>query len=159
MNNTYTEEKIKNTHKNTYKILEDFFKFKNLVFYKREEKNSIIFLLPYRFSANGEKFVVEINISVSRESALCRIGFTETLNMDVDFGKELLDMNSELIEGKLSVVSDSDQVSFNTIFYVFDKTDIENMYNKYLYNCLLTYYKLCQKNIIERCDTPTDHEE
>lgn len=146
-----TKEKIKTTSQ----ILEDFFNKNDLVFYKREEKSSTIFLLPYRISK--QKLRVDIRILAIDNSNMCRMSFTKRLNLtNNDFSEELLNMNSELINGNLSVASNSKHVLFNVNFSIDDEENVKKEYEKNLYMCFGVLTKLYNKDIIEK---QTDNEE
>lgn len=127
-------------------ILENYFKEKDLVYYKREEDQVTIFLLPY--SIKDRKIRIDIHVFVY-PSNLCRMNFKSRLNPEGDFSKELLDMNSKLINGNLSVESDSDFVSFNTNFSVEDSFHINDLYRGNLFECLSVLRDLLDKNIIK----------
>lgn len=145
-----SETNAKMNKKNTYELLEDYLKKENLIFYKREEKEIVIFLLPYRFRNEGKTYTVRIEVRVSNKSTLCRIGFRAKLNLEKEFEKELLAMNSELIDGNLSVASNSDKVSFVTSFSLTSETDIEKIYKKHLYKCLSVLVTLYDREIIKK---------
>lgn len=140
-----TKEKIKTTSE----ILEEFFNKNDLVFYKRKEKSSTIFLLPYRISK--QKLTVDINVLVIENSNMCRMSFRKRLNLENnDLSEELLNMNAELINGNLSVVSNSKHVLFNINFTVADEEDVKKEYEKNLYICFGILRELYNKNIIEK---------
>ena len=44
------------------------------------------------------------------------MSFSYELNKNTDYSKELLDMNSKLVNGRLSVEKDSNQVTYATNF-------------------------------------------
>ena len=142
MTQTLTKEKI-----NTSRIIEDYLSEKKLVFYKRQEQNMDIFLIPYRIT--NKKIVVNINLYTFKDTDLCRMNFKYKLNTDDDFSKELLDMNAKIVNGNLSVESNSNFVTFNTDFVLKKDSDINNLYTNVLYKCFLTLFELKEKNIIE----------
>jgi hypothetical protein len=142
MTQTLTKEKI-----NTSRIIEDYLSEKKLVFYKRQEQNMDIFLIPYRIT--NKKIVVNINLYTFKDTDLCRMNFKYKLNTDDDFSKELLDMNAKIVNGNLSVESNSNFVTFNTDFVLTKNSDINNLYTNVLYKCFLTLFELKEKNIIE----------
>lgn len=139
---TLTKEKI-----NTSLIIENYLTEKKLVFYKRQEQDMDIFLIPYRIT--NKKIVVNINLYTFKDTDLCRMNFKYKLNTDNDFSKELLDMNAKIVNGNLSVESNSDFVTFSTDFVLTENSDIANLYTKVLYKCFRILLELKDKNIIE----------
>lgn len=139
-------QKITKEKTNTSMVLLDYFKKNNYIFYERNEKDSILFLLPYRLQ---KIFRVDINIVTISNSNLCRMNFKSKLNPNNDSSKELLDMNSELIDGNLSVATDSNYVSFNINFTLTENDDVDEIYKIHLQQCFSVFYKLQDRNIIE----------
>lgn len=142
MSQTLTKEKPK-----TSAIIEEYLNQKDIIFYKREEEETTIFLLPYRIRSQNLR--VDINLFTFPDSNLCRMGFNYKLNSKKDSGRELLDMNSKLANGNLSVASDSNHVSFITNFLLAEDTEIDITYTKTLYLCFTVLLELQEKDIIE----------
>lgn len=142
MGRTLTKEET-----NTTSIIEDYLSEKKLVFYKRQEQDMDIFLIPYRIT--NKKIEVNINLYTFKDTNLCRMNFKYKLNSDGDFSKELLDMNSEIVNGNLSVETNSDFVTFNTDFVLTEDSDMGNLYTEALYKCFYILLVLKNKNIIE----------
>ena len=136
------------TSSNNTKIFEDFLQKNKLVFYKRVNKSSTIFLLPY--SLTGEKIKVNIRVTIFHTHNLCRMSFNRKLNTEHDYNRELLEMNSELLNGTLSIVQNSNIVSFavNFIFYTYD--DLEHIFKDNLITCFSVLVNLYNKNIINK---------
>lgn len=133
---------MNNTADEIIKFLEN----NELVFYKRDMENSeVIILLPYRFSSiNLEQ---SFTIYADNISDTYKMGFSCKLNPAKDSSKELLNMNSELNNGSLSVPPESDEVTYMATF-AFKAPYTKNEYEKNLYTCLAVLLKLKDKDIV-----------
>lgn len=140
-------KKIANERKNAAEILERYFETNNMIFYKRETESLIIFLLPYYIEKQDIRF--DIKVSTFCEEDTCRMSFSCELNTDRDFSKELLNMNSDLINGNLSVEKDSNQVTYSIIFDLENEMDVEKLYNKNLELCLSVLASLYKNKIVK----------
>lgn len=134
--------------KNLTKVFEDFFTNNNLVFYKRKNKNSTIFLLPYHIT--DKKIKVTIRVVTFTKHSLCRMSFTQKLNTSRDFSKELLEINSELLNGSLSVAPNSNNVSFSINFVLNESKDLDVIYKDNLFICFSVLMTLYNKHIIDK---------
>lgn len=142
MNEIITKEKI-----NTSEIFEQYFNEKDLIFFKSKKKDIDVYLLPYRIK--DKKIKVDINVIASKNKNLCRIGFKSKLNPNIDYREKLLDMNSKLDYGSLSVESGSDYVAFNINFKFFEDSNIETLYRNNLVRSISVFIDLVEDNIIE----------
>ena len=130
MNEVIIKDKI-----NTSEVFEQYFNEKDLIFFKNKQKDVDVYLLPYRIK--DKKIKIDINVIASKNKNLCRIGFKSKLNPSIDYREKLLDMNSKLDYGSLSVESGSDYVAFNINFKLFEDSNIETLYR----NNLVIYLK------------------
>lgn len=135
---------------------EEFFEKKDIIFYKRETNNYTVFLLPYRIKDINVKFT--IHLTIFKHDSLCRMSFSEKLNDEKDFSKELLEINSTLMDGSLSVAPNSNNVSFNINFVANDEKNVEMIYNDKIYLCFSVILKLYNKNIIDKSSTVDKYE-
>lgn len=86
----------------TSTLLKDYFNKNNIIFYQRTaEQNIEVFLVPYDIQKQDIK--LHIRIIVIDDINLCNMSFSYELNKNTDYSKELLDMNSKLVNGRLSV--------------------------------------------------------
>ena len=93
----------------TSTILRGYFDKNNIIYYQRTvEPNIEVFLISY--DIQKQDITLHIRIIVANTINLCSMSFSYELNEDTDYSKELLDMNSELVKGRLSVEKDSNQL-------------------------------------------------
>lgn len=140
------------THKNIKKkassILKEYFETNNMVFYQRTLDDDVeIFLLPYTINKQTIRF--SIKIIVFNDINSCRMSLSCELNENNDSNKTLLDMNAKLTKGRLSVETDSNEVTYSTTFTLDTKADIEKQYKQNFEICLSVLADLYQKNIIK----------
>lgn len=139
---------MNNTADKIIKFLED----NNLIFYKRDlDDSEVILLLPYRFA--NKNLEQSFSIYANNKNDTYRMGFSCKLNPEKDSSKELLNLNSELINGSLSVPPESDEVTYMATF-VFKEPYTKEEYQKILYNCVAILLELREKEIIitKECD-------
>ena len=140
---------MNNTRKKTSQILEDFFQRKDMVFYRRDvNENIIIFVLPY--SITKQKINFDIQIVVFDDKNICRMSFSRELNDDMDYSSELLDMNSSLLHGKISVEKYSNQVTYSLHFTISEEQTVEKEYNDAFEQCLVSLARLYSKKLIKK---------
>ena len=101
---------------NTTETIKNLFNEQNLIFFERKTEIGSFFILPY--SSKKQNFFIDIFLDTNFESNLCEIGFVCKLNSSKDSSERLLDLNSQLSEGKLSVVSNSNEVTFSSYFEI-----------------------------------------
>lgn len=129
-------------------LLEDFLRTNELVYYKSKQKDFAIFLLPYRTFDDTK---IDIRIVTYDNKKICRMTFDAKLNKKKDYSKELLRLNSELINGgTLSVAENSDTVTFSVNFLLQYKTYLKQIYDQNLSLCFYVLNKLINLNIIKR---------
>ena len=136
------------TSSKTAQLFEDFLQKNNLVFYKRVNKSSTIFLLPY--SLTDKKLKVTIRVTIFHFHNLCRMSFSRKLNSKYDYSRELLEMNSELLNGSLSVAQNSNSVSFSANFIFYNANDLESIFKENLFTCFSVLINLYNKNNINK---------
>jgi len=140
---------MNNTRKKTSQILEDFFQRKDMVFYRRDvNENIVTFVLPYSITKQKIKF--DIQIVVFNDENICRMSFSRELNEETDYSSELLDMNSSLVHGKISVEKDSNQVTYTLHFTISEEQTVEKEYNDAFEQCLGSLARLYSKNLIKK---------
>lgn len=129
-------------------LLKEYFDKNDIIYYQRTvEQNVEVFLVPYDIQKQNIK--LHIRIIVADDINLCHMSFNYELNKDTDHSKELLDMNSELIKGRLYVEKDSNQVTYTTNFQLTSESDVKTLYDKNFEICLSVLAKLYQKGIIK----------
>ena len=77
------------------------------------------------------------------------MSFSYELNKGTDYSKELLDMNSELTKGRLSVEKDSNQVTYSTDFILTSESNVQDLYNQHFESCVSTLASLYKRKIIK----------
>ena len=118
----------------TSTLLKDYFNKNNIIFYQRTaEQNIEVFL----------------RIIVIDDINLCNMSFSYELNKNTDYSKELLDMNSKLVNGRLSVEKDSNQVTYATNFRLHSNSDVQDIYNQHFESCVSTLASLYKRKIIK----------
>lgn len=132
----------------TSAILKEYFDKNNIIYYQRTvEPNIEVFLLPY--DIQKQDITLHIRIIVADAINLCNMSFSYELNKDTDYSKELLDMNSELVKGRLSVEKDSNQVTYSTNFRLYSNSDVQALYNQHFELCVSTLASLYKRKIIK----------
>ena len=132
----------------TSTLLKDYFNKNNIIFYQRTaEQNIEVFLVPYDIQKQDIK--LHIRIIVIDDINLCNMSFSYELNKNTDYSKELLDMNSKLVNGRLSVVKDSNQVTYATNFRLHSNSDVQDIYNQHFESCVSTLASLYKRKIIK----------
>ena len=143
------ETKDMNTEKKISQILEDFFEKENMVFYRRDvDENITTFILPYEITKQNINF--DIRLDSFADKRLCRMCFDRELNTEHDYSGELLDMNSDLSTGKISVEKNSNKVTYTVYFEVKDEQSVKAEYRKGLDLCLLVLARLFSSDIIKK---------
>lgn len=134
----------------TCELLEDFFILNKINYFKNEQKDFVIFLLPYRVFGETK---INIKIIAYKNEKICRMTFDAKLNTTKDYNKELLSLNSELIDGgTLSVVENSDIVTFSVNFQLLYKTYLKDTYQRNLSLCFYVLNKLIKLDLVKEGD-------
>ncbi len=132
---------------NSVEAFDDYFKTNDIIFYKREMDGEIIlYLLPYRIM---KKYRIDINLFVFSDSPFCRMFFKCPLNTKKDCSKRILEINSEMDSGSLSIEPNSNTITFRIDFNISSYSKIDSIYEAKLYACFLVYEKLFKENIIK----------
>lgn len=140
--NTFTKE-----FSNSIEAFDYYFKTNDIIFYKREMEDEILlYLLPYRIL---EKYRININLFVFSNSPFCRMFFKCTLNTNKDYSKKILEINSEIDSGNLSIEPNTNTITFRMDFNLSSYSDIGSIYEIKLYECFLVYKKLFKERIIK----------
>lgn len=129
-------------------LLKEYFDKNDIIYYQRTlEENITVFLLPYDIQKQGIK--LHIRIVVADSINFCHMSFSYELNKGTDCSKELLDMNSELTKGRLSVEKDSNQVTYSTDFILAPESNVQDLYNQHFESCVSTLASLYKRKIIK----------
>ena len=136
-------------HKNASCMLKEYFEANGVIFYQRNAGAMEIFLLPYNIRKQNIRFNIQIVVYERNNYSLCRMSFSHELNEDKDYSKDLLNMNAELIKGRLSVEPDSNQVTYTTTFRLDSNSDVELLYKRHFEICVSVLASLYTKNIIK----------
>lgn len=130
---------------NTEKII-GILKENNIVFYRRNLKKGCILLLPYQIT--NLKVNLEVKMIINNDG-LCRMGFECKLNPAIVSDKKLLNLNSELSRGSLSIPIDAEnEVHFYFKFNIKDDFSYRN-YDYNLKYCFYVFSLLDKENIID----------
>ena len=145
---SYSQENTTNTTQKVSDMLKEYFESNNMVFYQRTiDDNVEIFLLPYTINKQTIRF--DIKVVIFNDNNLGQISLSCELNEKGNYDKMLLNMNSELTHGRLSVETDSNQVTYTATFELTSESDVKTLYSKNLEICLSVLAKLYQKGIIK----------
>lgn len=137
------------------KIIE-FLEDQKLIFYKRDldDDSNVIILLPYRI--HSETIRQTFKIFTNNQTNTYKMGFSCKLNPEKDSSKELLNFNAEIINGSLSVPTNSEEVTFFALYTLEESESFtKKQYKASLLYCISILLKLKEKDIIitEECDT------
>ena len=126
--------------------IENLLKENNLIYYKRELNTGAIFIVPYRLVKFGVK--LHIKIIIDNELKYYKMGFDCKKSNDEELTEKLLNLNSKLQDGVLSISTDSDEVSFRINMNICDELVWET-YKNILYQCFAVFIKLFDGELID----------
>lgn len=123
---------------------------KGINYFQGSNKNENIFNVPYRGIQNRNNHI-NIYLDVDEELKIIKFTFIEKMNSvneEIDIKSKLLDLNSSLNFGSLSMRSDSDTIEYKVDYQLYDDDFSFDQYNKFIVYCVTVYEKLKEEGII-----------
>lgn len=136
------------------KLLDDVkktFAEHKIKYFSGNNSNENILNLPYRGIENTQNHV-NIYMAVDNKLNVIKFMVVEKANMpsktEAEIKSKLLDINSTLNFGALSMRNDSDSIEYKIEYELFDEPFSFSLYNKYIVRCITVYEKLKEEDLI-----------
>lgn len=133
---------------NTSALLERFFNESKIIYYRAKINDFNVFKIPYEIG--NLNYNLTIQLVNPPKTNFIEIGFSSKLNENTDYSKELLDINAEILKGRLSVSLDSSYVTYSHNFNLLEDDDIKSKYHENLSYCFYILNKLLERNVLEK---------
>lgn len=137
--------------KNILDEIKNIFEENRIKYFSGNESNKNIFNLPYRGIEN-EKNHVNIYMDVDEFQEIIKFMFIEKANKTnksvEEIKSNLLDINSSLNFGSLSMRSDSDTIEYKVDYQLNGESFSFQQYNKFIVRCINVYELLKKDELI-----------
>ena len=135
---------------NIRKTIEKTFESKKIKYFKGNGENDNVFNLPYR-GIIVESNHINIYMEVIEELGIIKFTLIEKANMKIDINElkaRLLDINSKLNFGTLSMRNESDTIEYKVDYQLCDSEFSYEQYNKFVARCITMYEELKKLELI-----------
>lgn len=130
--------------------VENVFAEKKIKYLKGNDFNANILNVPYRGIKNKNNHI-NIYMDIDEEQQVIKFTFEGKSNNNHEIAEiksKLLDINSTLNFGSLSMRNDSDTIEYRIDYKVEEDSFLFDEYNKYIVRCINVYEKLKENDLI-----------
>lgn len=135
---------------NILKSVEKTFSEKQIKYFKGNNSNSNILNVPYR-GINNKKLHVNIYMDIDEETRIIKFTFAEKRSEKIDIQdlkSKLLNLNSLLNYGNLSMRNNSDTIEYKVEYQMNNEEFSFDSYNMFIIRCICVYEKLKEEDLI-----------
>lgn len=135
--------------KNLRKIFLDFLNVSDVKFFEPNDENASLIIPYYGLDKNTS---INIYCDIINNLNLIKLGFISEINKEIDINtlkSGLLDLNSKIILGSLSLEAESNKIKYSIDYVIDDENDLTKAkYNNYIYQSLSVYSQLVKLKYI-----------
>lgn len=135
---------------NILENVEKVFSENGIKYFKGNDSNENILSVPYR-GIEDQKNHINIYMDVDEKLKMIKFTFAEKKNDKFEIStikSKLLDLNSSLIIGNLSMRSESDTIEYRVDYQLNEDSFSFDKYNKFIVRCIRVYEKLKEEDLI-----------
>lgn len=130
--------------------IEKTFNENKIRYFKGVDETKQILNVPYR-GIDNETNHINIYIDIDEELEIITFTFLESANKNIDIETirdKLLNLNSQLVSGALSMRSNSNTIEYKLSYQLKDKNFSFEQYNIYIVKCVQVYEMMQKEDII-----------
>lgn len=135
---------------NILKNVEKVFSENHIRYFKGNDPNENILSVPYR-GIEDRKNHINIYMDIDEKLKMIKFTFAEKKNDNINVStikSKLLDLNSSLVFGNLSMRSESDTIEYRVDYQLNEDSFSFDRYNMFIVYCIKVYEKLKEEDLI-----------